>query len=65
VYPVIRRIVESGCTDFAARSIMTRSWSRIRPTDGVLSLVGRALRQRQNPLSFRTVIERMEAPNLI
>src|SRR5206468_10732054 len=66
VYQVIRRIVECGCSDFAARSLMTRfaNRSRARPT-GYFPLLARALHQRQNPLSFPRVIEGMETADFI
>src|SRR5215471_18757310 len=65
VYPVIRRIVEFGCTVFAARSIPARFTSRTRANDGVLCLVRSAVRQLEDSCLFPRVIERMKPPDFI
>jgi hypothetical protein len=44
---------------------MTRSGNRLRVIGGWLSLVGDAIHQCQNSLSFRAVVERMKPPDFI
>src|SRR6185503_15460336 len=54
VYPVIRRIVESGCNDFVARFIMARFTNRIDGPMGTLSSPQRCPSARGSVSFFRS-----------
>jgi hypothetical protein len=63
---VIGRIVESGCSNLAARAIMTRFANRsLRDRQDNFPLIGGPLHQRQNPLFFPTVIKGVKPPDFI
>src|SRR4029077_15504722 len=65
VYRVIRRIVESGCNDFAARSIMPHFANPPSDRPDNFPLVGGAIHNLQTPRPLRTVIEGIKPPDFV